>query len=351
MELGSEFSIDVCDISRKDNNIYEYLDQYNLMLLDSGRSCLKLLSNTLEKGDVLLPEYICESVINAFTGRNIVYYKILPNLEIDFFDLSQKLNGNIKILFLMHYFGKMQPNNILNKIQKLKENLSITVIEDTTHSIFSNPHTIGDYCICSIRKWFALPDGGLLYSQNKTPISRHKKLQKNTDIGKIYPFILKQLFLEGVINEKETYRNLFVKFENRFDTRTSIMSISDISRFMLECYDVNKLKRQRKSNYIYLQDKLSSLGITPLNSISNRECPFVFPIMIPNRDNFRQYLIQHNIYCAIHWPMDNSSCISPVATDINNKIISLPIDQRYSENELDYLYKIIAGYFQVNDGA
>ena len=76
-------------------------------------------------------------------------------------ELIQK--HSVHVLYFMHYFGALQPEETRRRIAEWKETYGLTVIEDTTHSLFTAKKTVGDYCIASLRKWFPIPDGGVLY--------------------------------------------------------------------------------------------------------------------------------------------------------------------------------------------
>ena len=68
MEVGSEFNLTLNELLTVDNNLIDYLNSFaNSFLFDSGRSAIKVLAEKLGgKGTVLLPDYICESVIKCF---------------------------------------------------------------------------------------------------------------------------------------------------------------------------------------------------------------------------------------------------------------------------------------------
>ena len=68
MELGSNFDLDVNDLYVKSNNVITYLSKYNTVWFNYGRSAIKAI-NIPQGRNVLLPEFICESVISCFFGR------------------------------------------------------------------------------------------------------------------------------------------------------------------------------------------------------------------------------------------------------------------------------------------
>ena len=65
MEVGGDFELDVTQLKDVDDHLFNYLESYDTVYTDSGRSALRLLKRTLPKGKVLLPAYICESVIKS----------------------------------------------------------------------------------------------------------------------------------------------------------------------------------------------------------------------------------------------------------------------------------------------
>ena len=86
-------------------------------------------------------------------------------MTIDIDDLKSKMDSQVTVVYLMHYFGSVQNNEVLKYLENTKKKRGYTIIEDTTHSIFTKKRTVGDYCVCSLRKWFPITDGGVLYTE------------------------------------------------------------------------------------------------------------------------------------------------------------------------------------------
>lgn len=342
MELGSEFQLDLHDLSIARNSFFEYIKDMSYRLFDSGRSALKAVIRDIGDGYVLMPEYICESVIRCFSADQIMFYRLNENLQIDADDLLNKINRRSAAVYLMHYFGSLQPESILSLLQTEKEKYGFTIIEDTTHSIFTKKRTVGDYCIASLRKWFPLPNGGVLYSGN--PLTQ-SEIPKSADNDRAYAMILKNLHLSGQLECNPAYRAMFNACEEKVNEQKEIERVSDFSEFLLRCNDVNEMANKRAANLNYLEKKLHSIGIKAICNFSGGDCPFTMPIIVENRDDFRRYLMEHRIYCAVHWPFDGSAREErPLAEALSNSMLSLPIDQRYGEEEMDYMADVIGAY-------
>lgn len=147
MELGSEFNLALSQLSVKSKNIFQYLSGFSYVYyFDSGRSALKHIALHMNDDDeVLLPEFICESVTNCFKQKRISFYKLTSDFAVDINDLERKISSDTRLVFLMHYFGKVQPKTVLDRMVAVAKGHGSLIIEDTTHSIFTKAHTIGDY--------------------------------------------------------------------------------------------------------------------------------------------------------------------------------------------------------------
>ncbi len=347
MELGSEYDITLSELTIKKNNIFGYLSQaFSTVFFDSGRSALKHIASHLKKGcEVLLPEYICESVSNCFDSEGVIYYKIEENFSVNLDDLKSKISERTQVIFLMHYFGSVQPEWILNEIRRIADSEDILIVEDTTHSIFSSVHTIGDYQICSIRKWMPIAKGGVLYFDKDVLSLADAFYPKDLDNEKFVGMILKNLFLKGSLDCNSTYRMIFSEAEKRLDVQGEVFLISDFSNFIASCIDINEIIKKRVANYKKLYNRLKERGIYAAIDMDKDQCPFVFLLRVPERDAFRKYLMDNKIYCAVHWPFDGLKKEDrSFANKLSEELISLPIDQRYGEDEINYMADAVLKY-------
>jgi len=347
MELGSEYNLSLSELKKSENNLFSYLSMFpNAIFLDSGRSAIRYLSCQLnEQDEILLPEYICESVINCFRKDKISFYSISPDFIIDVDDLQRKITPNTKVIFLMHYFGVVQSEKILFEISKIAEQHNCVILEDVTHCIFTTKKTVGDYVVLSIRKWMPIPNGGVFWAINDKLKIHKLKLKKSTDNDRAYGMVLKDLFLHDVLECKSAYRGIFLECEKHLDEQREIYLLSDFAEYIISCIDVENLVRRRKANYQMLSSLLAKQGILPSLKITDCSCPFSFILRIPRRDDFREFLTANNIFCAVHWPSDGiMENQRQQAVKNSEELISLPIDQRYDQKHMEYLAWVISQY-------
>ena len=343
MELGSNFHHMGYE-KEVDDNIFHYLDGYNARYYDSGRSCIRELMKIVGNEKIALPDYICNSVTEIFPDKQRLWYQINRDMTANVEDIITCVKQGARIVYLMHYFGKLQSKRVLDAIKKLKEEYGIVVIEDSTHSIFTSRMTVGDYCLCSLRKWFPIPDGAVLYSKCRFDLPECVK-QKDVSMVMGAMELKRQFLFEGKDTNAE-YRRLFTDAENELDRQNDIYSISSDSRDILRCISIGRMMKNRKNNAQFIQKAVEKLSwIKPVlnndsNSLQageeNTEVFLAYPVYMDKRDEVRAFLMEHRIYCAIHWPEGK--------WEIQNSILSLPVDQRYGEKEMEYLIEVLRKY-------
>jgi len=141
------------------------------MFFSYTRTALKLilleLQKKTDKNELLVPNYICNTLINHIKSLDIsiIYYDINENLEIDTKNISKKITSRTVGILIVNYFGF--PLH-LDKAKKIAEEYSIKLIEDNSHGykgIYQNIEMgdHGDYGFSSPRKHMPLPFGGFLH--------------------------------------------------------------------------------------------------------------------------------------------------------------------------------------------
>lgn len=341
MELGSEFHLDLSQLTDTSDTIFAYLKEFYTIYTDSGRSALRLLSGRLSGETVLVPDYICGSVLDALPKDcHVIHYPVDRFLCIDTDQLDELIQEySPRFLYLMHYFGTLQQSGCMEHIAVLKREYHLTVIEDTTHSLFTRKLTVGDYGIASLRKWFPIPDGGVLYTK-KEQLLPGQRLEKRTASRKVEAMLLKKLYLTEGFDCNEKYRDIFVKEEKAFDCQADIYGMSDMAHFLLSHYPVDRMCMQRRRNAVQLLEGLRRMKYEAAITVQPADVLLTLPIYVMERDCLRGRLMEHNIYCAVHWPLEHPAVYRDTEW-IGAHILSLPMDQRYQEKEIEYLVKCL----------
>ncbi len=312
----------------------------------SGRDALKAIALKY-KGQykrVLLPALCCKSMVRPFemNGYDISYYKLNQDISADFEDILSKMQSNVIFLYI-NYFGALSlSDEKLNLIQKRFENSII--VEDRTHDILT--HRINkftpNYIVFSIRKWIAIPDGGILYSSSE--LSGFPK-EKDTYFGDIRIRALKnksEYLKSGNIQIKTLFRNKLAEANCYLDTNDIVADILQESYELLQHIDFKKIAQQRRENAQVLSQLLKNIGgVKSITSDVERSF-FYYPILIENRDAIQLALAEKNIYCPIIWPMPKRAVgLCKVSDYISEHMLALPCDQRYKTSDMRHIVGIL----------
>lgn len=351
--VGSEFWLPSPYFSEEPNTQFsKILPEGKKLFVTSGREAMYQIikSLSLSKDEtILIPSYLDWAILDPFirTSTKSRFYKIKENLEIDLEDIQQKIDDKTKAILLIHYFGFPQP---LTDIKKVKEKL--LVIEDTTHSFLSlhenKPSgSFGDVSFASFRKMLPIPDSAMICYNNKNISIPHLS---NQDIWHLNYREKRELGLY--------YRGNFIRTGNKFQKKlsqiyfesaeellqkiyTNPCKMSEKSKGLLERLRIEEIINQRRKNFIYLLGE--DFGeITPFyKNLPDGVCPLGFPVLSKNRNELEQHLIKNKIYPPVHWRLPD--CINKddyeISWDISNKILTIPIDQRYNQSHMDYIKK------------
>ncbi|VVB77862.1 UDP-4-amino-4-deoxy-L-arabinose--oxoglutarate aminotransferase [uncultured archaeon] len=164
---------------------------------NSGTSALYLALRVLDisEGDeVIIPSYVCESVLNAVTYSKAtpVIADINPDYNLSFEDTQKKINPKTKAIILPHMFGS--PSSETEEFVKL----GIPIIEDCATSVGAehNNQKVGSFGNISIFSFYATKVittgmGGMLATDDPDVTERVNDLLKHdnrTELGENYNY-------------------------------------------------------------------------------------------------------------------------------------------------------------------
>lgn len=368
MEIGSVLELDDWDMyeyteeKRQFHLPFMYDNKYYTIFFQSGRNAIESLMKYLIKElgieKILLPDYVCETVVDAVVRANMDYenYSINREFEGDLAYIEKKINEGIKCVYIVQYFGKRISNKMLSAINSWKVR-GILVIEDVTMSLFSCNKTavgFGDYIIGSIRKWLPIPDGGFISTRgNMLPDEPEKNcISKYTYYYSLVQIIKREYINGNLLDKKlkEEYMEYYKKSIDELFSDYNIYPISQMSMSYLKKYNIKEVIEKRIKNYDYLYKKLDDISCVKLKVEREKGfVPFGIVIESTNRDELLNYLIKHNIYCNVHWRLVDKTQNND-SNYLSHNLITIPCDQRYSDKEMDYIATVIRKYEKkVND--
>lgn len=326
----------------------------DVVYTSSGRSAIKLVLNEIKLNNrvALLPAYTCGSVIKPFIEENfkIQYFNLNENMEVSIKEIIEMADIYKPSILLFHqYFGFETNKNISLLIRELKKR-NIKVIEDITQNLYSNyKFSDADYYIASPRKWYALPDGGLVISANKKIKTKTNNFNHKLIENKIEGFHLKYLYMEERKGNKEVFYKKIQNSEKLVDT--NIYKMSNISKLIMNNVNIEIMNKKRKINYniLYNQLKDNSKIKIIFNDHLNDYTPLYFPIIVNERVKLQNFLAQNNIYAPIIWNKSNyinSEKLSKSTIYLYENMLCLPIDQRYNSKDMIKILNIIEKFYK-----
>ena len=288
--------------------------------LNSGRNAFKYILKAQNIKKIYIPNFICNSIIEPLVELSISYefYNIDSNFEIiQEIDLLK----DERILYVNYFALKSQ------YVKRLADKYQNNLIIDNTQDFFEKPLENID-TIYSPRKFFGVSDGGYLYVNHL--------LEQLLTFDESY--IHSEQLLGRADKEASLFYNEYIKAEQRLINQP-IRKMSNLTNKILSSINYERIKQKRKENFAYLHNELKEINL--LENIDIKSTPFIYPFLT-NDLQLREKLIKNKIYIAKYWSevLDRDSA-SNVEIDFVNKLIPLPIDQRYDFDDMCRILKII----------
>ena len=314
IEIGSEFwDVPVTSIN---NNLFNEDTAWFL----SGRSALRAIIQDIKKernaSTVAIPSWCCDSMISPFLIEKLKVF-FYPMFAPD--DVKREITSKCDIVLVTDYFGYQSDTEFSDGI----------VIRDLTHSVFNNNHRDASYYFGSLRKWcgiytggFAVGIDGVENTSDEYIALRKEAMQK------------KKEYISGKSSNKE-YIDIFNKAEELLDS-CLIAGAADRDIDIANHVDVELIVNRRRGNAAILLDAFADIAV--FKEMKQYDCPLFVPIRVDNRDKLRRYLIEHEIYCPVHWPLTDLHAINESDMIIYQEELSLVCDQRYSEEDM---YRVV----------
>ena len=328
-EIGSEFW-DV-PIIKKKNKLFPESTHWYL----SGRNALQaIIQEISDAKSVSLPSWCCDSMIKPFadTGFEIHFYPVFFNDH-----LIQETNYSSDILFMMDYFGYSTISPDLTNYDRI-------IIRDMTHSIFSATYSDADYYFGSLRKWCGMWTGGFAWT-NKACRLQHGVARNATYISLRARAMLQKAEIIGGIRKEKDYLAIYSTAEEMLEN-AEIAPADDRDIMLAHQLDIDGMKKKRRANAKVIRSSFPDWLIFP--DMKETDCPMFVPVFVPDgkRDDLRKYLIQHEIYCPVHWPVSRYHRLDGRTEAMYKNELSIVCDQRYTVNDMDRIVETINAFWK-----
>lgn len=309
---------------------------------------------------ILVPQYFQGTEIDSLlaAGYRLVYYRIDDKLEANIEDIESRIDSDVSVLYVIHYFGFPQDLDSLSALAK-KHNLKL--IEDCALSLYSKYKdkwlgSYGDLSFFSVYKTIALPHGGfgILRNQDAPSLSLEAP-SKMSVMVQTKDLVFKYLasspfsFIESGMKVLSRIVRLMIGW-NRTETVRSGIAIwderlvsigaNDLVKQYMGQYSPEIIIARRRENYLQLHSLLESHFDTLYPILPEGVCPLFYSIIVEDRDKWHKRLKDYKIGTTTLWLPSHPSCPEELGNEVQHlreKVLELPIHQSIRKKDIEYL--------------
>ena len=272
--------------------------------LNTARNALKYLIEARDIKKIWLPKWNCSAILETCKEQG---------LEVGFFDLDEA--------FLPVLPSEYQPSDyvyVVNYYDQLPGIHIDHLIMDNVQAFFHKPQK-GIDTIYTCRKYFGVPDGAYLYTEAKI----NRVLKQDCSYGRL-DHLTGRLECSGA-----EFYNQYLNNEQNIDN-LEMMKMSKYTENILKSIDYELVRKKRETNFCCLHERLKDINLL---NIQKPVGPFAYPLLIHNGAEIRKKMQEKKVYIAKLWP----NVLSGREGYWAENILPLPCDQRYGEEEMNYI--------------
>ena len=294
----------------------------NALRLNSVRNAIALIMQERGYQKLWIPQYLCSSV-RKMLGKNGLEYGYY-SISREFLPVFEKHLPSDEAILIVNYFGQLDNE----KLQELKQRYQ-NMIVDNTHAFFQKPPENTD-TVYTCRKYFGVPDGAYAYIEGGC------KKYDELETDKSY------MRMEHILGRFENTASDFYKIFTDNDhllEHVPILKMSRLTKNLLNAIDYEETLRKRKTNFEILERDLADINLIRVRNFGGY---YMYPLLLENGHVIKQRLIQEKIYVPTLWP----NVLEETEPDkweyaLANNLVLLPIDQRYSSADMNYILDIL----------
>lgn len=314
--IGGFFEL---ELGRKRNDLLA-----GKLLFNTCSNALRFLLKELGVRTVWIPDYTCPSVVYALKRDNLRFrfYSINRSLELESLPFEKS-----DTIILNNYFGLKSA--YIDRVVKVLPDLNVII--DCAQAFYYKTDS-NSYCIYSARKFFGVPDGGLL-SGLKGSVAT---FPAGSVLGNFFHLLGR---LEA---GPEDFYDEFLKCEGSL-LKADIAGMSVVTQRILNSVDFDDVAGVRRRNFMRLHESLGPINFLEGFDILESDAPLCYPFWTHDKQ-VRTRLQRNRVYVPSYWGgIEGWAPRSAIAVQIADEILPLPIDQRYRSDEMDFIAQIVLG--------
>ena len=268
----------------------------------------------------------------AMTGATVVFADIGDDLNIDPLSVERLITSKTRAIVPVHYTGKVAN---MNSLMQLAKKHRLKIVEDAAQAFGATYHgrpsgSFGDVACFSMNPmkiFAACGEAGVVLTDDEETYQRLIPLRYN-----------------GTINKEKC---ISTSMNCRLDTIQAAVLLERLK-------DVDENVAKRREIASLYGKKLSSYVRTPVELSHERDVYYTYQIQTPKRDELKQFLEERGIEVKIQHPF--LMCEQPIydrylhapvpnAKRLVREILCLPMHEKLSVEEQEYVIEMIANFF------
>lgn len=302
----------------------------NAQHFSSARSAFYALLKTGRPSAIWMPRWICNAMLSPAQTLGIpVRFYSLNNAP----ELSEDIQPQCgEWLLAVNYFG-LGDSMVPQLVARFSPQ---QIVWDHSQAFFSPPQS----CLATIyspRKFFGVPDGGMLVGSIKVDVPEENadsSLQRTS-----------HLLLRLARNAEAGYE-AYQQAESTLEKLPGA-GMSTLTHRLLAGIDYQSCEQRRLENYCYLYRRLA--GINQLNLPARPTSgPLCYPLLLKD-ESLRDTLRQCRIFVPVYWRDALERAITgTVEHHFIKYLLPLPVDHRYGINEMKYLADTVFAHISLD---
>lgn len=340
-----------------EDDFVSYTDAKHCVALNSCTAALDMavrLCGIGKHDKVLVPTMTFVSTAHAvcYNDAMPVFVDCDENLQMSVSDIENKLDKFVKAIIVVHYGGRINPE--IKKIAEICKEKGIYLIEDCAHAAgawFEDKHagTFGDIGCFSFHavKNLAMGDGGAIITNNDEWMNRAKKMRwlgidkgtwDRTEANKGY-------WWQYIVEE--------IGYKNHPCDILSAIGIEQLKK-------LNMMNAKRYSLYKMYREELKDLidqkliEILPDDTTISTSSWHIMCIKVSkmDRNDLSEHLKENGVCTGVHYsPIHLYPCYGnipylPMAEELSNKIISLPMYYELEKEDITVICNHIKRFYE-----
>ncbi|MEL4106479.1 hypothetical protein AAFA46_06540 [Oscillospiraceae bacterium WX1] len=304
----------------------EFYDGPGVKRLNTARCGIGYVLRLLGLKKLRLPTYLCPKVRDYLLSQSIELSHY--SLDDDLLPiLPEKISSDTAVL-IVNYFGLL-PHDKIETLARRYQN----VIIDNAQAFYKKPAE-NAYSVYSPRKFFGVPDGCYVVGEKagQEDFSIPCDFSADTSL-----FLLKRIERGCQGSYPDRMMN-----ETRLDG-SGLSLMSRLTRALLQNVDYTAVKDRRVQNFRYAQSLFSQMNLFDLSRFPLEEdtVPMVYPLVLAD-DEILSHFLENSVYLGRWWSALTSLVPqNSLEMTLSRYLLPLPIDQRMTPEDLDYIYRLI----------